>query len=342
MTVGKELTIVHVPRERYGATRRSLESILQHSRGVPHKLLILDADSPPSVTEYLRTTAASREDTELLRFGFALTPNELRNEAIRRLDTPYVVFVDNDAIVTEGWLEPLLRVAKEHDAWVVGPTMLIGEPQEGRIHLAGGDCEIIERDGSRHYSYLQQHFSDKLLSEVRNDLRAGPCTCIEFHCMLVAKKAFDRLGLLDEGFMSVVECDSFCLDVVDAGGSIYYEPESVVTYVPPRERLAGAELAFFLLRWSDEWNERSLETFLEKYDLNPADQWAGHARSWPKLHRRHALRFVARPLGRLCELVQHKVSGRLGDRLASALENRLMREVRAKRAAGLSARRSSN
>jgi len=137
MTVVKELTIAHVPRERYGATQRSVESILRHSRDVPHKLLILDADSPPSVAEYLRTTAASHADAELLRFGFAMTPNELRNEAIRRLETPYIVFVDNDAVVTEGWLQPLMRAAKEHGAWVVGPTMLIGEPHEGHASFTG-------------------------------------------------------------------------------------------------------------------------------------------------------------------------------------------------------------
>lgn len=338
MTAAPELTIVHVPRERYGATERSLESIVRHSSGVPHRLLILDADSPPPVAAYLRKRAASLEDAELLRFDFAMTPNELRNEAIRRLATPYVVFVDNDAIVTEGWLAPLLRAAREHDAWVVGPTMLIGEPEAGKIHLAGGDCEIVEREGSRRYSYLQQHFCDQSLSEVGDALRAGPCTCIEFHCMLVAKKAFDRLGLLDEGFMSFVECDAFCLDVVAAGGSIYFEPDSIVTYVPPRESLDGADLAYFLLRWSDEWNERSLETFLAKYDLDPTDSWAEHARSWPKQHRRHALRFVSPPLGRLAELVQYKVSRRLGDRLASALEERCMHEVRARRAAALATR----
>lgn len=340
MSAVKQLTIVQVPRERYGATERSLESIVRHSGEVPYKLLILDADSPPAVAAYLRTRAASLEDTELLRFDFAMTPNELRNEAIQRLDTPYVVFVDNDAIVTAGWLAPLLRAAREHDAWVVGPTMLIGEPETGRIHLAGGDCEIVEREGSRRYSYLQQHFCGRTLSEVGNELRKGPCTCIEFHCMLVAKQAFDRLGLLDEGCMSFVECDAFCLDVVAAGGTIYFEPESVVTYVPPRESLAGADLAYFLLRWSDDWNERSLATFLAKYDLDPADSWADHARSWPKQHRRHALRFVAPPFGRFCELVQYKVSRRLGDRLANALEDRSTREVRARRAAGLAARRA--
>lgn len=341
MSATSEVTIVHVPRERYGATERSLESIVRHTRGVPHQLLILDTDSPAPVAEYLRKRAASLANAELLRFDFAMTPNELRNEAIRRLETPYVVFVDNDAIVTEGWLEPLLRAAREHDAWVVGPTMLIGEPEAGKIHLAGGDCEIVEREGRRRYSYLQQHFCDRTLAEVGGELRKGPCTCIEFHCMLAAKRAFDRLGLLDEGFMSFVECDAFCLDVVAAGGTIYYEPESVVTYVPPRERLSGQDLAYFLLRWSDEWNERSLETFLAKYDLDPADPWAEHARSWPKQHRRHALGFVSPPLGRLCELVEYRISRRLGDRLADALEEQCTREVRTRRAAGMAARLAS-
>src|SRR5689334_9524393 len=122
-----EVTVVHVPRERYSATEVSLSSILQHTGDVPHNLLILDAASPPHIEQYLRKVAEAEEHRQLVRFDFILTPNELRNEAIRRVKTPYVVFIDNDALVTPGWLAPLLKAAKEHDAWVVGPTVLIGD-----------------------------------------------------------------------------------------------------------------------------------------------------------------------------------------------------------------------
>ena len=154
----------------------------------------------------------------MLRFEYILTPNELRNEAVRRIDTPYIVFFDNDTVASPGWLPPLLKAAKDQNAWVVGPTVLIGELEEGLIHLAGGDCGITEENGKRHFSYLQQHFSDRRLAEVRDQLVPGPCTCIEFHCMLVRRDAFDRCGPLDERMMSFVECDDFSMKVTKAAG----------------------------------------------------------------------------------------------------------------------------
>ena len=41
-----EVTIVHVPRERYGETRNSLDSLIRHTQGAPYELLVLDAASP--------------------------------------------------------------------------------------------------------------------------------------------------------------------------------------------------------------------------------------------------------------------------------------------------------
>lgn len=333
-----EVTIVHVPRERYGETRASLDSILRNTEGVPYKLLILDAASPPAVAEHLRAVAAEGENRELLRFDFIMTPNELRNEAIKRLDTPYVAFVDNDAHVAPGWLPPLLRAAKEKDAWVVAPVMLIGELDTGTIHIAGGDCAIVEEDGERRYSYLQQHFVGRELPEVRDQLEAGPCTLLEFHVMLVAKKAFDRLGPLDERLMSFCECDSFSMDVHEAGGLIWFEPESVATYVPPRRAVSREDMEYVVLRWSDEWNRRSLDAFTEARKISHADPWLAHAESWPKIHRRYGLKYVMWPLGRIAELIQYKVWFGLGDWLGSRVEALFTRRVRRARAQGLKAR----
>jgi len=332
------VTIVHVPREGYGQTRRSLESVLEHSRDVPHELLILDAASPPDLARHLSETASAAEHRELVRFEHIPTPNELRNEAVRRCDTRYLVFVDNDAIVSPGWLAPLLRAAEEHEAWVVAPTVLIGEIDAGVIHLAGGDCRVTEKGEQRHYSYIEQHYCNERLEDVGDRLAPGPCTCVEFHCVLVRRDVFEKIGLLDERLMSFVECDDFCLKVTKAGGSIHFEPASVTTYLPPTGAMTREDLEFFLLRWSDEWNERSLEAFIETWKLTPEDPWIQHARAWPKLHRRYASSRLAWPLGRLAGIIQYRAWYALGDGLANWLERRVTREVVERRRAALRGR----
>jgi hypothetical protein len=57
--------------------------------------------------------------------------------------------------------------------------------------------------------------------------------------------------------------------VLKAGGRIVFEPESVVTYVfpSPTDPLRREDLDFFLLRWSPQWQLRSLAHFQLKWGL---------------------------------------------------------------------------
>ena len=90
--------------------------------------------------------------------------------------------------------------------------------------------------------------------------------------MLVRTNIFEKIGLLDEGFLSTREHIDFCMSVNNAGESIYCEPTSVVTYVTGL-KWEIPELSYFLLRWSDAWEVASLEHFAQKWDLPTKDKY---------------------------------------------------------------------
>jgi GT2 family glycosyltransferase len=103
--------------------------------------------------------------------------------------------------------------------------------------------------------------------------------------MLVRREIFDRIGLLDEGFLSTREHIDFCLTVTQTGGKIYCEPESIVTYVPELP-FNLPDLSYFMLRWSDEWELQSLEHFQKKWNLFVKDKY--FQKRYQRLgHRRH-------------------------------------------------------
>ncbi|MEM6437702.1 MAG: glycosyltransferase family 2 protein, partial [Cyanobacteria bacterium P01_D01_bin.115] len=56
------------------------------------------------------------------------------------------------------------------------------------------------------------------------------------------------------------------------GGTVYCEPAAVVTYVPA-VLWRPSDLTFFMLRWSDEWEIRSLKYFRKKWDLPKKDKY---------------------------------------------------------------------
>jgi glycosyltransferase involved in cell wall biosynthesis len=103
------VTIVVVPRERFSCTQASLESIYTHTT-YPFKLTYVDGNSPQPIRHYLETMA-EKHDFQLLRTPYYLAPNHARNLGLKSVDTEYVVFLDNDVIVTPNWLDSDFQVS---------------------------------------------------------------------------------------------------------------------------------------------------------------------------------------------------------------------------------------
>jgi GT2 family glycosyltransferase len=267
-----QITIVVVPRERFSNTRQSLESIYENTQQ-PFSLVYIDGNSPIETKQYLEQQAKEKDFT-LIRSDRYLSPNQARNLSLEYVHSKYVVFVDNDIVTTPGWLEKLVDCAEQTDATVVCPLTCIGQPLHETIHLAGGEARIIvettENETVRKV-HEKHYFVNRPVVEVREQLRRRQCEFAEFHCMLVRRDIFDKIGLLDGKLLSTREHIDFCLNVTDAGGKIYCEPDSVVTYVTGK--LKWSDLPFFFLRWSDEWELSSLAHFKQKWDLTGQDKY---------------------------------------------------------------------
>ena len=280
------ITVVVVPRERFSYTQQSLESIYQYTN-LPFELVYVDGGSPKSVQHYLSKAAAERGFT-LLRTEHFLAPNQARNLGLGQVKTDYVLFIDNDVHVSYGWLERLWECAQETDATVVCPLTCIGQPLHQKVHLAGGEARIfteLNGDQTQRRVHEKHYFVNRSVADVQDQLHRRVCEFAEFHCMLVKRCIFTQIGLLDEKLLSTREHIDFCLNVSQTGGKIYCEPDSVVTYVPDI-LYRWSDLAFFMLRWSDEWELKSLKRFRKKWNL---DKDKYFKKRYKRLgHRRHS------------------------------------------------------
>ncbi len=258
------VTIVVVPRERFSYTRQSLESIYQNTE-FPFKLVYVDGNSPQPIKEYLEAQA-QQKDFELIRTDYYLYPNQARNLGLAKVDTKYVVFADNDIVVQPGWLKALVDCSEESNAAVVGPLMCQYEPLHAEIHCAGGESRIVVdvkgRRRMREKMYKQGHETAKMRSQMQ---RCETELC-EFHCMLVRTNIFEELGYFDEEMLNTKEHIDFCMGVMEAGYKVYFEPDSLVTYVPAVP-LQWSDLHYYMLRWSNDWETKSLLRMRQKWDL---------------------------------------------------------------------------
>lgn len=259
-----QVTLVVVPRERFSCTAESLESLYEHTQ-IPFKLIYIDGNSPPHIQQYLAAQAKSR-NFELIRTDYYLFPNQARNIGLAKVKTPYFAFVDNDVVVSPGWLKALLDCAEETSAAVVGPLMCQDEPMHEVVHFAGGESHIwVDKLGRRRIREKMMA-QGKRVEEMLPVLKRSPTELAEFHCTLIRTSITDKLGPLDEGMLNTKEHLDFCMSVIAAGEQVYFEPASVVTYVPgpPLER---SDLTFYMLRWSDEWTLKSLHHFRDKWNV---------------------------------------------------------------------------
>ena len=285
------VTIAFVPREVFSQTQMSLEAVLENTKE-PFDLVCVDGGSPPATRAWLEDMAQTHDFT-LLRSESYLTPNQARNLALQHVHTPYVVFVDNDVIPSTGWLQPLLDCADETGAWAVGPLYFEHLPLESRVHMAGGISRLLKDSDGRRYYEEKHHLAHRPLAEIDTPLTRQETELIEFHTVLVSMQAFEVTGPLDEGLLNHAEHADFSLCIREAGGKVYLEPASRITYVPPR-KLSDEDRSFFELCWSEAWNEASLRHFSRKWDLAPKHKEISVARWWMRHHRRYGSRVLAR------------------------------------------------
>ncbi len=259
------VTVVVVFRERHSFASRALRSILEH-RDYPFALHYHDSQSPPSVRRELEA-AQGRGELSLFTAG-AGTPNQQRNQALQAVETKYVCFIDNDVLVTKGWIETLVATAERTGAGIVFPLYLMGELSEDRIHMAGGKNHLSEKDGQIEYN--EEHlFANAPASRVAASLQGGDSDFGEFHCMLLSMKMLQEVGPLDEAYLQANEHIDIAMVARQANYRVVFEPKSVVSYV-----YANAQSPYWLCdiepfrrRWSHEQAARDVAYLSSKWKL---------------------------------------------------------------------------
>lgn len=267
-TVMPSITIIVSPRECFSYAKESLDSIYKHTN-IPFELVYIDAGSPKSVQKYL-VRAAAKYGFTLIRSDRFLTPNQSRNLGLTQITTDYVVFVDNDIHVANGWLTHLWQCAQDTDAAVVCPLTCVGKSLHDRIHLAGGETRIfmdVKGQQIRRRLYEKRFLVNRSATAIKHQLYRRACEFAELNCIMVKRNVFEKIGYLDEKLLGSQDDMDFCLNVNRIGEQIFCETSAVVTHVP-QVPSCWSDLTYFMLRWSDAWEIESLMHFQQKWDLD--------------------------------------------------------------------------
>jgi hypothetical protein len=116
--------------------------------------------------------------------------------------------------------------------------------------------------------------------------------------VLLRSEVLAGLNGFDPKLLSFFDCADISLAIRNAGGSIFSEPASIVTYRPPRS-FAASDLGLFLLRWSNRWMLPSLRHFCAKHGLEVSDPRINEHIDYQQANRANLLRHPRGAIKRL-------------------------------------------
>jgi GT2 family glycosyltransferase len=218
-------SIVILTHNQLDFTRLCVESI-RRCTDEPYELVFVDNGSTDGTVTYLQGLAGATVLTNAENRGFPAAANQ----GIGAAKGTQVVLLNNDTVVTTGWLARLLR-ALHSDARIglVGPTSncVSGEQQ---VALRYEDVAGV--DG---FAWDWGKANGGIV--VDTDRLVG-------FCLLIRRAVIDKIGLLDERFgLGCFEDDDYCLRALKAGFRLVIARDAFVHHFGGRT-FAGSGIDF--------------------------------------------------------------------------------------------------
>ena len=193
-------SVVIVAHNELPYTRMCIESVSECTR-YPYRLVLVDNGSTDGTEPYFRSVDGAvvvRNDTNL---GFAGGVNA----GLRVADGRYIVLLNNDTIVTEGWLTKLVEAAEsERGVGIVGP---LTNHAKGAQRVETGEFRDVGELAQHAQAVARRNAGQRQLTK---DLAA--------FCILIKREVIERIGYFDERFgIGNFEDDDYCLRARRAG-----------------------------------------------------------------------------------------------------------------------------
>ena len=211
-----QVSIVIPVFNKIAYTAACLRSLAEHAEGIALETIIVDDGSSDATSQRLAQIEGIRVHRNAQNLGFVGSCNAGATMA----HGEFIVFLNNDTVVTAGWLRALLDCfAQESDAGLVGSKLIY---PDGRLQEAGG---IVFSDGS---GWNYGRFGDP--ADPRYNMRREADYCSGAAIML-PRALFERLGGFDARYApAYYEDTDLAFAVREAGKKVLIEPRSCVVH----------------------------------------------------------------------------------------------------------------
>jgi len=181
-----------------------VESIFKHTNANDFELILVDNASSDGTSDYLRSVEKEHTNVKVVlnetNKGYAGG----NNDGLRAATGDCVVLLNNDTLMTPGWLDALLMpLERERSIGLICPV----------TNSAGNEQMIILPSlNAENYVEVAGRYTAKNKGHLFDTQKLG------FYCVAMRRDVLDKVGMLDEEFgIGMFEDDDYCLRVRKAG-----------------------------------------------------------------------------------------------------------------------------
>jgi GT2 family glycosyltransferase len=166
-------------------------------------VIVVDNASTDGTRDYLLELKNGHSNIKVIlneeNLGFA----KANNMGIRASGGEYIILLNNDTVVTRGWISELIKYFKDPLVGMVGPvTNSIGN--EAKINVNYKNLSEMEP------------FAESFTAKNRG--KTFEISVLALYCAALSRKAIDKVGLLDEQFLvGMFEDDDYALRLKKEG-----------------------------------------------------------------------------------------------------------------------------
>jgi GT2 family glycosyltransferase/glycosyltransferase involved in cell wall biosynthesis len=242
-------SIIILTHDNINYTKLCLNNILAHTAGMDYEVIVVDNASSDGTVGMLKNLAVTRPELKIIlneeNQGFARGNNQGAAAATGDI----LIFLNNDTIVTPGWLPGLIRYLQFPQIGMVGPVTN-SSGNESRIDV---DYRNLDEMLAFAQNYTQTH------SE-----QAFEIGMLAFLCVGLRRSVFQEIGPLDEQFgLGMFEDDDYAIRIRQKNYQIICAQDVFIHHwgsasfsrLPSKTfyRIFNENCKKFEKKWGDKW-----------------------------------------------------------------------------------------